>query len=394
MIPGLDRKGTAKAAVFAMALAVSGFAQKKDSVEMQQDRGFPWIAHSSIDIFYLNSPAVPGKPYPYQASLYQGFTIQSLSFAWFHIGLRSRETLAPGFSEPYQEPFALKLQGSAEVMRDFLFVTLGGNIPLKSDQINPADTSAMFDAMNGYNPMQYPAFLSPQALQAGIYGRYAWSNWTLLAGVNYVRPTLFDLVPDKAFFPSPYFDASVRGIYQSREARHRWDAKASIYGEEGNEIRIPAHDEGDMYQLRYGYLKSHRKVGWQTGLGAAVKLPDANRRLKLKSDLEPPDRDDNLQRVFAEGSLAWAPDPDILWRMHLLPKALFTWNGEQAGFETETGLTMGLKIWEYHRVRVGGTMLYGRVSDETYLGFGFRGEFAFRHLGFQDIDDGTDGDTR
>src|SRR5688572_1171391 len=73
-------------------LASSAFAQKPDSTE-DKGHGFPWIAHSSIDIFYLNSPAVPGKDHPYQASLYQGFTIQSLAFAWFHIGLRSRETL-------------------------------------------------------------------------------------------------------------------------------------------------------------------------------------------------------------------------------------------------------------------------------------------------------------
>ncbi len=391
---GINLRRAARTSTFALSLAVSGLAQKQDSAEMLKERGFPWIAHSSFDISYLNSPAVPGKPYPYQASLYQGFTIQSLSFAWFHIGLRSRETLAPGFSEPYQEPFALKLQGSAEVVQDFLFVTLGGNIPLKSDKINLADTSALYEVMNGYNPMQYPGFLSPQALQVGVYGRYAWSNWMLLAGLNYVRPTLFNLVPEKAFFPTPYFDLTARGIYQSREARHRWDVKASIYGEEGNAIRIPAHEEGDMYQLRYGYLKSLRRVGWQTGLGLAVKLPDANRRLKLKSDLEAPDRDDNLQRVFAEGSLAWAPDPDILWRLHLIPKALFSWNGEQAGYESEMGITMGLKIWEYHRVRVGGTMLYGQVSDKTYFGFGFRGEFAFRHLGFQDIDEGTDGETQ
>lgn len=377
-----------------LALSVTGFAQKTDSADGMVDRGFPWIAHSSIDIFYLSSPAIPGKAYPYQASLYQGFTIQSLAFAWFHMGLRSRETLAPGFSEPYQEPFALKLQGSAEVLRDHLFVTLGGNIPLKSDKIDLADTLAMYEAMNGYNPMQYPGFLSPQALQAGVYGRHAFSNWTLLAGVNYVRPGLFNLVPDKAFFPSPYFDISARGIYQSSAARHRWDAKASVYADEGNDIRIPAHNEGDMYQLRYGYLKSLKKVGWQTGLGASVKLPDANRRLKLKSDLEPPARDDNLQRVFAEASLAWAPDPDILWRLHVLPKGLFTWNGTRTGHETEMGLTMGLKIWEYHRVRVAGTMLYGNVSDLTYTGFGFRGEFSFRHLGFQDIDDGSDAEVQ
>jgi hypothetical protein len=372
-----------------LALAAGAQAQRADSAEGPQGRGFPWIAHSSIDLFYLSSPAVPGKDNPYQASLYQGFTIQSLSFAWFHIGLRSRETLAPAFSQPYREPFALKLQASAEILRDYLFITLGGNIPMLTRTVDLADTLALYQAMNGYSPLPYSAFLSPQALHASVYGRYPLANWTLLAGVSYVRPALFSIIPEREFYPAPYFDLDARAIYQAREARHRLDLKASIYGDEGNSIRTPAHNEGDLIQARYGYLKSHRKVGWQAGLGMALKLPDANRLIMLPSELLPPDKDENLQRVFAEFSLAWTPDPAILWRVHLLPKAVFNWSGD-LGHETETGLSMGLKIWEYHRLRVAGSMLYGQVADETYMGFGFRGEFSFRHLGLQDLDDGSD----
>ena len=380
---------TALLVVFALAGGAS--AQIGDSAE-DKGHGLPWIAHSSIDIFYLGSPAVPGRENPYQASLYQGFTIQSLSFAWFHLGLRSRETLAPGFSQPYREPFLLKLQGSFELLRDHVFASLGGNIPMLNRGMDAADTLALYQAMNGYSPLPNSAFLSPQALHVSVQGRYALANWTLLAGIGYVRPTLFELIPDKPFYPAPYFDVNVRAIYQGKEARHRYDFKSSIYSEEGNSTRIPAHDEGESIQARYGYLKSLRRVGWQAGAGAALKLPDANRRLKLESELIPPDRDENLQRVFAEFSVAWTPDPAILWRAHMLPKALFHWSGEQTGYEAEAGLTMGLKIWEYHRLRLTGTLLYGQVADETYTGFGFRGEFAFRHLGLQDLDDGMETD--
>jgi hypothetical protein len=375
--------------LMALAAASPASAQEMDSAE-DKGHGFPWIAHSSIDVFYLGSPAVPGRDHPYQASLYQGFTIQSLSFAWFHIGLRSRETSVPGFSEPYREPLALKLQGSVELLRDHLFASLGGNIPMLSRGLDETDTLALYRAMNGYSPLPYSAFLSPQALHASVHGRYALANWTLLAGIGYVRPTLFELIPDKPFYPAPYFDLNARAIYQGKEARHRYDLKSSIFAEEGNSTRIPAHNEGELIQARYGYLKSLRRVGWQAGAGAALKLPDANRRLKLESDLVPPDRDENLQRVFAEFSLAWTPDPAVLWRLHLLPKVLFDWSGEQTGHETEAGISMGLKIWEYHRLRIAGTVLYGQVADETYTGFGFRGEFAFRHLGLQDLDDGPD----
>lgn len=365
--------------------------QRADSAESPQEHGFPWIARSSVDAFYLASPADEAAgSQPYQISFYQGFTIQSLTFAWFHIGLRSRETLAPGLSQPYREPLDLKLQASVEVLPDYLYATLGGNIPLYGDSIAVADSLALYGATNGYSPMPNSAFLSPRALQGAIFGRYAWTNWTLLGSFGYARPTLFHLMQDRAFFPAAYFDASGRVVYQTRAGRHRWDAKAVFYGDEGNDIRIPAHNEGDLYQFRYEYLKSFRRVAWQGGVGAAVKMPDANRRLKLKSDLEPPDRDDNLQRAYLELSMAWAPDPDILWRAHLAPKAIFTWNGSEIGHETEAGLGMALKLWEYHRMRVAGTALYGRLAGRSYAGFGLHAEFAFRHLGFQDSEEAAD----
>jgi hypothetical protein len=379
-------------AAFILLAAACAWPQRPDSLEGPQDHGFPWIAHSSIDVFYLSSPAEPGKDYPYQASLYQGFTIQSLTFAWFHIGLRSRETLAPGMSAPYREPFGLKLQSSVELLQDYVYLTLGGNIPLYGDTIPLVDSLALYQAMNGYNPMPFSAFLSPRALQAAVFGRYAWTYLTVLGGIGYSRPALFSLIQDYAFFPPAHFDFSGRVLYQTQGGRHRLDAKASLFGDEGNEIRIPAHNEGDMYQLRYEYLKTLKRVAWQGGAGAAVKLPDANRQLKLKSELEAPEKDANLQRAYLEMSVVWAPDPNIIWRVHLAPKILFTWNGSDVGHETETGLSMGLKIWESHRIRVGGTLLYGQVADKTYTGFGIHGEFAFRHLGFQDIE-GGDGES-
>ena len=376
--------------LFLLFSAAGALGQKADSADYNQDHSFPWIAHSSIDVFYLHSPAEPGRPFPYQASLYQGFTIQSLSFAWFHIGLRTRETYVYGFSEPYQEPMLLKLQGSAEILPDLAYVTLGGNIPLISGKLNVADTLALSEAMNGYSGMPYSEFLSPQALQAAFFARYAWTNWTALGGVSYARATLFGAIPGKSFYPAAYFDLFARGIYQGRASRHRLDAKGSVYGTEDNSERIPAHKEGDLIELRYEYLKSLRKVGWQMGLGASGKLPDKNRRLKLKSELQPPSRDENLQRAYGELSLTWVPSPDLLWRLHVIPKGMFTWNGAQAGYETETGLTLGLKVWEFHRIRATGTMLLGRMYDKQYMGFGIRGEFAFRHLGIQDLDDGSD----
>ena len=375
---------------WALALAATAYAQKADSTEYGKERSYPWIAHSSIGVFYLHTPAEPGRPYPYQASLYQGFTIQSLSFAWFHIGMRSRETYVYGFDAPYREPMVLKLQGSVEILPDLAYASLGGNIPLLAGKLSVEDSLPLYQALNGFNPFPSPEFLSPQALQLAVFGRYAWTSWTALAGAAYVRETMFRGLSGASFYPAAYFDLFARATFQGTAARHRIDARASLFGDEENAERIPAHREGNVYQLRYEWLKSLRKVGWQLGAGAAGKPPDRNRRIMLKSDLVAAARDENLQSAYGEAALTWVPSPDILWRLHVLPKALFSWNGKQSGYEAETGISVGLKVWEYHRLRATGSMLLGAFDGKQYLGFGIHAEFAFRHLGVQDLDEGPD----
>ncbi len=373
-----------------LALAGAALAQNPDSTDPGKERSFPWIAHSSCDLFYQHAPAEPGRPYPYQASLYQGFTIQSLSFAWFHLGLRTRETYAYGFERPYQEPMVLKLQMSAELLPDLAYASLGGNIPLMADKLDLNDTLALYQSLNGYSPFPGQDFISPRSVQAAVFGRYAWSNLTAMAGASYSRRSAYRGLPDRPFYPASYFDLFARLVFQGASARHRLDGRASLYAAEENEQRIPAHEEGDLFQLRYEWLKSLRKVGWQLGIGAAGKPPDKNRRLKLKSELAPAARDGNLQRAYGEAAVTWVPSPDILWRLHTLPKALFTWSGENAGYEAESGLTLGLRVWEYHRFRATGSVLTGSYEGKQYLGFGLRAEFAFRHLGIQDLDEGPE----
>jgi hypothetical protein len=304
--------------------------------------------------------------------------------------LRSRETYVYGFDDPYREPMVLKLQGSVELLPDLAYASLGGNIPLLAGKLSVQDSIPLYQALNGYDPFPSPDFLSPQALQVAVFGRYAWSNFTAMAGAAYVRETLFRGLPGESFYPAAYFDLFGRAVFQGAAARHRVDARASLYGEEENPDRIPAHQEGNLYQLRYEWLKSLRKVGWQLGAGAAGKMPDRNRRIKLKSDLVAAARDENLQRAYGEAALTWVPSPDILWRLHVLPKAIFSWNGEQSGYEAETGISVGLKVWEYHRARATGTMLMGALDGKRYLGFGIHAEFAFRHLGIQDLDEGPE----
>jgi hypothetical protein len=383
------RRAARPALAWVLAAVGAAMAQKSDSGDIGK-RSYPWIAHSSFELFYQHAPVEPGRPYPYQASLYQGFTIQSLSFAWFHLGLRTRETNANGFEKPYQEPMVLKLQASAELLPDLAYASLGGNIPLMADKLDINDTLALYQTLNGYSPFPGQDFISPQSLQAAVFGRYAWSNLTALAGAAYVRRSAYRGLPGQAFYPSSYFDLFARLVFQGASARHRVDGRASLYGAEETDQRIPAHDEGSLFQLRYEWLKSLRKVGWQLGAGAAGKPPDRNRRIMLKSELAPARRDENLQRAYGEAAVTWVPSPDILWRLHLLPKAVFGWNGEHAGYEAETGLSLGLKVWEYHRFRSTGTLLTGRIEGKQYLGFGFRAEFAFRHLGIQDLDEGPE----
>jgi hypothetical protein len=93
-----------------------------------------------------------------------------------------------------------------------------------------------------------------------------------------------------------------------------------------------------------------------------------------------------VQRAYAEAAWTWRPGPKAYWRIHLAPKALLEWSSRESGHETELGLGMGLRLWDVHRLRSTGTLLTGSFKGEEYLGFGLRIEFAFRHLGIQDLE--------
>ena len=175
-----------------------------------------------------NFPRHPRRPYPYQASLYQGFTIQSLSFAWFHVGLRTRETYALGFSEPYQEPMLLKLQGSVEVLPDLVYRHPGRQHP-------------PYPARNGHRGYPGPLpgherlqrladsdFLSPQALHAAAFGATPDRTGPCWPASATRAPRCSRWIPGKSFFPAAYFDFFARAIYQGRAARHRLDLKSRL----------------------------------------------------------------------------------------------------------------------------------------------------------------------
>lgn len=141
-----------------------------------------------------------------------------------------------------------------------------------------------------------------------------------------------------------------------------------------------------MVQLRYAWLRASGRTAWQLGAGMLAKAFDYNRPLRLRTDLEQAEGNDNLQRLYAEAAWTWIPGPKTLWRAWLLPKALLEGATRESGHETELGLAMGMRVWEVHRLRVAGSLLYGGFKDRTYLGYGLKAEFAFRHLGFQDLE--------
>jgi hypothetical protein len=349
-------------------------------------KGLPWIAHSSAEAFLLQSPSDAGGSQPYQVAAYQGFTIQSLSFASFHLGWRYRETLAQGMAQPYRDLFALKLLGTAEILRDHLFVSLGGSIPLVDASISLSDTAALYSAMSRYNPMPTPNFAIPQGLQVGVHGRYRLGAWDLMGGASYSQPTQFEPVSGFPYNPASALGGSLRALLETSSARHRFDARMSRYGDEQTVQGVPAHREGLLYQARYAWLKSSRRSAWQLGMGGLVKTPDQNRPLRLRTALEPAEANDNVQRAYGEAAWTWSPKPTLLWRAWVVPKGLLDGSTRETGHETELGLAIGLRMWEVHRLRASGSVLTGSFQGQDYLGFGFKVDFAFRHLGFQDLE--------
>lgn len=384
-------RGLAAGAILAWALAAGPawcqVADKPDTVAESDSRGIPWIFRSSAEAFYLASPSAGGSQ-PYQVSFYQGVTVQSLRFAWFHAGLRTRETMGPGFGRPYREPMLLKLMATAEVLREYAYVFLAGNLPLMANHVSAADTALMADAISGYSPFPYPNFLSSQAIHFGAFGRYRLTAWDVMAGASYARAGKAEPYPAAPFFPAPYFDLFARALYEGKAARHRFDTKLTVYGEETTHLRIAAHQEGSLWQLRYGYLRFARGKSWQLGLGGSFKMNDDNRRVRLERPLVTTPSNDNIQRAYAEMALSFAPGSDWLARAHLQPRSLIVMGQSlESGHETEMGLSVARRMWKVHRLRMAGNALYGQFRDQTYLGFGCRLEFAFRNLGLQDLEE-------
>jgi hypothetical protein len=370
----------------ARAQGAAGFPAAGPDAAGPDRRGLPWIAHTTVDAFYLQSPEGAGGRRPYQISAYQGFTIQSLAFASFHAGWRYRETMAPGLSEPYREIFALKVQGTAEILRDHLFVSLGGSIPLVDGRVAEADTAALQRSLSGYSPLPSPNYVTPQGLQAGVFGRVRAGAWDLMAGATYARPTRFEPVDGYPFHPASLLGGTLRAALEAGRSRHRFEAKVSRYGEEETATEDPAHREGILYQGRYAWLRASGRDAWQLGLGAAAKAPDANRRRYLRAALEPSEANDNVQRAYAEAVWSRSPAPSRTWRAWLLPKLLLEGSTRELGHETELGASLGLRLWDAYRLKLGGSVLAGSFQGTGYLGAGMRAEFAFRHLGLQDLD--------
>jgi hypothetical protein len=175
-------------------------------------------------------------------------------------------------------------------------------------------------------------------------------------------------------------------LLETSAAQHRFDLRMSRYGDESTVDGVPAHREGLLYQARYAWLKPARRSAWQLGLGGLVKTPDQNRPLRLRTALEPAEANDNVQRAFGEAAWTWSPKPSLLWQAWLVPKGLLDGSTRDTGYEAELGLAMGLRLWEVHRLKASGTVLTGSFQGRDYLGLGMKVDFAFRHLGFRDLE--------
>jgi hypothetical protein len=227
-------------------------------------------------------------------------------------------------------------------------------------------------------------------MQVGVTGRYRLGAWDLMSSIAYFQATQTEHVDGHPFDPASYFTLSFRAGLETRSSSHRWDAKAARFGTESTAADADAHREGALYQLRYAWLRASGRSAWQLGTGFAVKATDSNRVVRLRTPLEPSEGNDNVQRAYVEAAWTWRPGPDVHWRVHLVPKALLEWSTRESGHETEAGLTLGLRLWDAHRLRSTGSLLVGGFQGRDYLGFGLRMEFAFRHLGIQDLEAGPE----
>lgn len=365
-----------------IASVLSAFAAEDDA----RPRGVPWIIHSEFGGYELlqapkDSPGADG----YQLRFLNGLTAQPWRMVLLHAAWHYRETLAPGFSQPYREPMLWEGSGTVELIPDLLFAWLGVHWPTGSGTAPLGDSAAWSAFLNDHPSLPDAGIVSPASVQIGVAARMQSDPSLFLAGLSYQRGATFSGMEGNRFRPPWMLRASLRCDMPLRSARQRLDLGGTLFGAEETEDARQAHVEGALAQLRYSAWGLGGDGRWAAALGLSAKLSDANRRVMLDLPPEIMSSNDNLQRLYFE----IARNLQATWL-----RCAFTvsnrleaqWRPSDATLYLENTLEWRIlrRVFRGHGLEARLRGLSGESEGAWYYGVGATFVFTFRHLGVED----------
>ncbi len=357
-------------------------AQKSNALVGGAKAGIPWTFETSLGGTQLWEDGSAADAFAsYQLMASGRFVFQPLAWAWFQTGLQSASTRIPEATSEVNEPVSLSAIANVEIIPAFLYANFGFAFSFFEETLPLEDSAALFDFQNGYRYGLLPLGLNVKTLFGGTFLRQDWGPWLLLTGFSMGRSAPVTLYEDHTFTPPHLINGSFRLRHRKQDADHRIEIAATYFSEEKNAAQEAAHQEGMRWYFRYSLTQLFNSKGLEVALGGVWHAEDKNRRLLIRSELEHLGTNDNLQRIFVDGTWIWRVKPKWLAHLYLRPSLVFQAGADSKwGYETEVFLRSRMRFFGSHDFEVAPGALLGRFHGQPVAAVAFRAKYAFHHL--------------
>ncbi len=370
------------AALIALGINRYATAQTGTGSSVGAKAGIPWSLETSIGgarLWPESSGEVAEAAYQIEAS--ERFVFQPFARAWFQAGLQSRSTLLSGMDGAVDEPASFNAMGNLEILPGFLYVSGGFAFSFFEETLAQEDSAALFAFQNGYRSGLSPLGLNGKTLFGGAYLRQHLGPWLVLAGLSMGRSAPVRLYDDVTVIPPQQLNGSLRLRHRHAEVDHRVEVAATYFGEEKDAVQRPVHQEGMRFYFRYSLSQIFGPQALEMALGGTAHTADRNRRLLIHSELPEAGVNDNLQRIFADGTWIWRMNPKWLVQIYARPSLIFQAGNEGMwGHETEIFLRSRWRLFRAHDLELAPGGVVGRFDGEAVMALAFKMRYAFHHL--------------
>lgn len=352
-----------------------------------EEMGVPWVVSMEFGGHaLLQAPSdAPGTD-GYQLRMVHAVTAQPWRLLQAHAAWRYRETMAPGFTQPYREPAGAQGSLAVEAVPGLLYAWAGLSLPLTTSKAPLADSIAWDAFLSRHSTLPDPGMVEPTTVQVGGLMRLQTDPVLFLTGASYQLPTAFTALAGQRFRPPWILRLSLQGDIATDEGRHRLQIQWTQFGAERTREGHEAHVEAPLVAMRYALDGMGESGLWALAVGFAARWRDHNRQTML--DLPPPvtEAHDNLQRGYVEVARSFAKSPfRITWIVLQRNEVKWQPSENRLYLESSSELRMARKVFSRHGMDLRGTGKIGSNLTGIYYGVGGRIVLSLRHLGMEGV---------